>query len=378
MEKKVKVLYFVDRMLRGGIQTFVLENIKHMDKNKIQIDFLLLDDGKEYELENDLRTLGCNIYKLKGMWIRKITDFIKYNRALEQFFKEHHDYKVVHLHSSSKNYLVLKKAKKYGIPERISHSHNIDFQTKNIIKKSFGNLFKIPLRKYSTKCLACSEDAGKWLFGNKIVQSDKFMVIHNAIDLEKFRYNESIREKVREELGIANDCLVLGHVGRYTNQKNHEFLIDIFNEIHKQKSNSKLLLVGTGENENKIKEKVNNLNLNEKVIFLGFKNNVNDYMFAMDLFVFPSKFEGLGIVLIEAQATGMKCYTSKYVVPKEAKVSELLEFIDLKEGAKVWADKILNDSTERNNQCEKIKDNGYDINVISEKLMEVYIRSERK
>ena len=123
MSEKVKVLYFVDRLLRGGIQTFVYENIKYMDRNKVQIDFLLLDDGNKYEMEDDLKELGCNIYKLKGMWINKVTDFFKYGKMLDEFFSKNNDYKVVHLHSSSKNYLVLKYAKKYNIKVRIAHSH---------------------------------------------------------------------------------------------------------------------------------------------------------------------------------------------------------------------------------------------------------------
>ena len=151
----VKVLYFVDRMLKGGIQSLVIEIVKNINKEKVQIDFLLLDDGKEYELENTLKDLGCKIYKLNGIWINTSLDFFKYKKALDNFFKEHNDYDVVHMHSSSKNYMVLKKAKKYGIPVRIAHSHNIDFQTKNQIKKIVGNIFKIYLKKYSTDYFAC-------------------------------------------------------------------------------------------------------------------------------------------------------------------------------------------------------------------------------
>ena len=144
----VKVLYFVDRMLRGGIQSLVIDWVSRFDKNKIHVDFLLLDDGKEYELEQTLKELGCTVYKLKGIWVKTPIDFIKYKYAVKSFFKEHHDYKVVHMHSSSKNYIILKYAKKYGIPIRIAHSHNIDFQTKNPLKKLIGNLFKKPLTKY--------------------------------------------------------------------------------------------------------------------------------------------------------------------------------------------------------------------------------------
>lgn len=375
MSEKVKVLYFVDRLLRGGIQTFVYENIKHMDRNKVQIDFLLLDDGNKYEMEDDLKELGCNIYKLKGMWINKITDFFKYGKMLDEFFSKNNDYKVVHLHSSSKNYLVLKYAKKYNIKVRIAHSHNIDFQTKNVLKKLMGDFLKIPLRIYATDYFACSEIAGEWLFGKKIVKSDKFKVVHNAVDLEKFKFNNEIREKIRKELNVDFDTLLIGHVGRFTQQKNHNFLIDIFNEIHKKNQNTKLLLIGTGIKENDIKEKVKNLNLQNSVIFEGFKTNVAEYMFAMDIFLFPSKFEGLGLVLIEAQATGLPCYTSKDVVPSEAKVSELLHYFYLCSSALEWSQYIINNQNKRLNEYKKIKNSGYDIEDTAKLLQCFYLES---
>lgn len=378
MSEKVKVLYFVDRLLRGGIQTFVYENIKHMDRNKVQIDFLLLDDGNKYEMEDDLKELGCNIYKLKGMWINKVTDFFKYGKMLDEFFSKNNDYKVVHLHSSSKNYLVLKYAKKYNIKVRIAHSHNIDFQTKNILKKLMGDFLKIPLKRYATDYFACSEIAGEWLFGKKIVKSDKFKVVHNAVDLERFKFNNAIREKIRKELNVDSDTLLIGHVGRFTQQKNHDFLIDIFNEIHKKNQNTKLSLIGTGIKENDIKEKVKNLNLQDSVIFEGFKSDVAEYMFAMDIFLFPSKFEGLGLVLIEAQATGLPCYTSKDVVPNEAKVSNLLEYISLNDSAKEWAHIVLSNNKCRSNVYKSIKSLGYDIEDTSLFLQEFYLRNGEK
>lgn len=375
--ESVKVLYFVDRLLIGGIQKLIMDWATTFDKNLIQLDFLLLDDGTHYELEETLKKLGCNVYKLKGMWIRKPTDFIKYAKLLDDFFREHHDYKVVHLHSSSKNYMVLKYAKKYNIPIRIAHSHNIDFQSKNPMKKIIGNLLKKSLIKYSTDYFACSELAGKWLFGKDIVNSKMFKIIHNSIDLEKFKYNENIRKKLRDELYIEDDEIVIGHVGRFTNQKNHTFLIDIFNEINKINNRSKLLLVGTGPLENEIKEKVTRLRLEDRVIFLGFKSNINEYMQAMDIFVFPSLYEGLGIVLIEAQASGLKCFTSKDVVPYEANISENLNYISLNDSAVIWANKILENTYNRDCNENIIKNKEYDINYTVKYLQDFYMKEER-
>ena len=375
MEGKVKVLYFVDRMLRGGIQTFVIENLRHMDKTNLQIDFLLLDDGKVYELEEELRMLGSTVYKLEGIWIRKPWDFVKYCKALDDFFREHHDYKVVHMHSSSKNFMVLKYAKKYGIEIRIAHSHCIDFQTNSKIKKVVGDCFKYPLKKYATNYFACSKEAGVWLFGKKIVNSNRFMIVHNAVDLEKYKFNVEVRERIRNDLKIDKNTIVIGHVGRFVELKNHDFLVDVFYEFYEIHPNSKLLLIGTGIKENEIKEKVKRLGIEENVIFAGFRENVNDYMCAMDLFVLPSKTEGLGLVLIEAQASGLKCFTSKDVVPNEVDVSKTTQFLSLNLLPKEWADVLIETNIERVKNEDMIKQAGYDIIDTSKVLQDFYTKN---
>ena len=376
MSEKIKVLYFVDRLLIGGIQTFILNNIEYMDKTKVQIDFLILDDGNVYEAETDLRLQGHNVYKLKNIWIKKPGDYFKYFKAIDSFFSMHHDYKVVHLHSSSKNFYILKSAKKYGIPIRIAHSHSIGFQSKSKIQIMIGNLCKPLLKKYATNYFACSEIAGEWLFGKKEVKKDNVTVIHNAVDLQRFKFNKNVRNKIRKDLNIEGK-LVIGHVGRFTAQKNHNFLIDIFNEIHKKNEKAVLMLVGIGEKEEEIRKKVNRLKLEKYVLFIGFKNNVQEYMWAMDLFVFPSLFEGLGLVLIEAQATGMRCFASKDVVPNEAKVSDLLEYIYLNESSGAWAEKVLNANFNRENKYNDIKNKGYDICDTAKELEEFYISEGR-
>ena len=368
----VKVLYFVDRMLRGGIQSLVIDWVSRFDKNKIHVDFLLLDDGKEYELEQTLKDLGCTVYKLKGIWVKTSIDFIKYKYAVKNFFKEHHDYKVVHMHSSSKNYMILKYAKKYGIPIRIAHSHNIDFQTKNPLKKLIGNLFKKPLIKYATDYFACSKIAGEWLFGKDIVESDKFKVIHNAIDYDKFKYDEKARNKIRKDLNIRESDVVIGHVGRFVNQKNHDFLINVFNKCYEQNNNYKLLLVGTGELEEYIKEKVKILGIENNVIFAGFQSNVNEYMQAMDIFAFPSLFEGLGLVLVEAQASGLPCIATANTIPDEVKINSNFYFVNL--NVNEWVQTIQNIKLARVKSKKLVKDAGYFIEDIVLELTTQYLR----
>jgi glycosyltransferase involved in cell wall biosynthesis len=374
MEEPVRVLYFVDRMLRGGIQSLVIDWISRFDKTKIQVDVLLLDDGIKYELENSLKELGCNVYKLEGVWIKKAKDFIKYRKMLSNFFKEHHDYKVVHLHSTSKNYMVLKYAKKYDIPVRIAHSHSIDFATKNVFKKFIGNILKIMLIKYSTDYFACSKKAGEWLFGKKITNSNKFKIIHNAIDYDKFKFNENIRREYRIKFNLENDNIVVGHVGRFSNPKNHTFLIDIFYELYKSNPKCKLLLVGTGEKEEEIKSKVKNLNIEKNVIFAGFRNDVNNIMQAMDIFLLPSLYEGLPVVGIEAQAAGLPCFMSKDVITNEVQITENLQFISLNCSATEWANIILSSDLSRKDTKDNLKDAGYFIEDSTEELLNFYMK----
>lgn len=372
LNEPVRVLYFVDRMLRGGIQSLVLNWVTRFDRNKVQVDFLLLDDGVSYELEERFRSLGCNVYKLDGIWIKKPSDYIRQYKALDNFFKNHNDYKVVHLHSTSKNFLVMKVAEKYGIPIRIAHSHATDFMTKNKVKKIFGNILKNELIRYSNRFMACSESAGSWLFGEKIIESPLFSVIHNGVDLDDYTVT-SKRAEIRMLHNISNECTVLGCVGRFVELKNHKFLVEIFEEYHRLNNNSMLLLVGTGELEDSIKELVKRKQLDQFVVFAGFKENVNEYLMAMDAFVFPSKFEGLGLVLIEAQASGIKCFASKKVIPNDAKVSDLLTFIDLDEKPLFWAEKIFAEELNRKDVKDSIKHHHYDIGSSISKLEEIYL-----
>ena len=360
-------------MLRGGIQSLVIDWVSRFDKNKIHVDFLLLDDGKEYELEQTLKELGCTVYKLKGIWVKTPIDFIKYKYAVKNFFKEHHDYKVVHMHSSSKNYMILKYAKEYGIPIRIAHSHNIDFQTKNPLKKLIGNLFKKPLIKYATDYFACSKIAGEWLFGKDIVESDKFRVIHNAIDYDKFKYNESSRKETRKEFFVKNNEILFGNVGRFSNQKNHIFLLRIFNEIFKINSDVKLILVGQGENESLIKNEIDNLGLKNNVIIAGFRNDVNKIMQGIDVLLMPSLHEGLPVVGIEAQAAGIPCFMSKDVITNEVKISESVHFISLSKDESFWAKTILNSNLKRMDNKTCLKSAGYFIEDVVDLLEKKYM-----
>ena len=369
--KKIKVLFFVDRFLRGGIQTFIWNHIVNIDRTKFSIDCLVLDDGATYDMENELRKKGIKIYKLEKIWPNSIKGYIEFIQASKKFFMQHHDYDILHIHSSSKAFPLAYYAKKYGVLHIIGHSHNIGFQTNNVAKKIVGDLLKIPYRMICNTYMACSMEAAQWLFGDDVAKKNKVHCIKNGIDIEKYRYNPEIRQELRKKYDLENN-FVIGNVARFSKQKNHQYLIDIFYEIKKMRSNSKLLLVGCGELEEAIHDKVKELGLTDSVIFVGFCDDVYKYMQIMDCFVFPSLFEGLGIVLIEAQASGLKCFTTASTVPREVDISGNVEFISLNESPNVWAKKIIKVNVGERCDISSLKNSEYNVKQTVDELEKVY------
>lgn len=371
MDKTIKVLFFIDRLRLGGIQALAYDILKHNDGKRMRIDMLNLDDGIEYPLAETLRGMGVMVYQLKNTWLRTPLDFPNYFRQVDRFFAEHHDYDVVHMHSSSKNYYILKAAAKYGIPVRVAHSHNTGFQSHNPLTVLLGNLMKRPLMRYATDCCGCSELACEWLFGKGSVASGKARVILNAIDSKLFVYNEEIRKEVRRELGIE-DKFVIGHVGRLEHQKNHDFLIDIFAEVAKKKSNACLVLVGIGSLQQVLEQKVVALGLTDKVKFLGFRDDRYRIMQAMDSFVFPSFHEGLSVVLIEVQAAGLPVFVSDSTTT-EVSFSPEIKFLSLKQSAGEWAEAVLKrERVVRRDMTDDIENAGFEIHTMIDNLYKMY------
>ena len=220
--------------------------------------------------------------------------------------------------------------------------------------------------------MCCSELAGRWLFGDKTYDSGQVYLLNNAINLDKFKYNEKLRKEKRKELGISDDTLVIGHIGRFVAQKNHTFLIDIFNEVHKKNPNSLLLLVGQGPLKEEIENKVKELKLNDSVRFLGQRNDANELYQAFDVFCLPSLYEGLPVVGVEAQASGLLCILSD-AMTKETKVIESTKFNSLKNNSLNWADLILNSmkNYKRNDTSGEMTENKFNIEV-EEKYLEKY------
>jgi len=255
----------------------------------------------------------------------------------------------------------LRAAKKANIPIRIAHSHSTTNKKewkKNLLKQVLRPFSKV----YANQYFACSELAGRWLFGNKFFEKGKVTIINNAIDTRKFQYNEETRKKKRKELNINQDTLVIGHIGRFVEQKNQLFLLEVFNELHKANTNSILILIGQGPMVSEVKNKIKELKLEDTVFLIGQRDDVADLYQALDVFVLPSLYEGLGMVLIEAQCSGLPCIASTEV-PNIAKINSNFKYIDLKKPATIWSNEILilAADNKRNTDTKRIRDAKFDI-----------------
>lgn len=368
MSKPIRVLHWGMLGGLGGIETFIMNVYRKIDRNKIQFDFLTTHDG-QIAFEDEIIRLGGRVHRVV---YSKRESLIKHYLGLEEFFKNNSQhYHVIHMHMNYINFIrPMKLAKKYNIPVRIYHSHNSGHMHLNNTKaqRFQESINRQIISKYATNLLACSNLAGKWMF-----QGNDFTVLNNGIDTKKFLFNEDIRYKMRNELNV-NDKKVIGFIGRLQYQKNPLFVIDIFNEIYKKDVNTVLIMVGLGPLKEELQMKVEQYNLQDSVLFLGSRNDIPDLLQAFDLFLLPSRFEGLGIVLIEAQATGLPCLTSRDVVPKEARVTNLLTYVSLEEKPESWASIALNNiSTERKNQRDCIINKNYDIQQTIEQLEKIYL-----
>lgn len=372
-KNRIKVLHVKMKLSSDGATAIILNWAREL-KEEVEFDWLLsTDQGNDWAYK--FEELGSKVYTLpitgKGSLNKKIKKFKRYTK----FLKENH-YDIIHIDTDSLRRLdVLIYALFVGVPCRIMHSHNsMSEDCGNTLKFEFiREIRKFMIGLLGTDFLACSSIAAEWLFPKRIAK--KAQILKNGIYTEKFKFNENNRKKIREQLGIKDEIL-LGHVGRFCEQKNHRFLIDVFKNVLGKEKNYKLLLIGAGPLEDEVANQVRTYGISDNVIFLGTTDCVEKYMSAMDLFILPSTFEGLGIVNIEAQASGLYCIASD-AVAKEAKVTKHMEFISLNDGPERWADKILERSQDisilcRQDMWKDVANAGYDIKSSAKKLLELY------
>lgn len=348
-------------MGRGGLETMLMNYYRQIDRSKIQFDFLVHRDF-EADYDKEILAMGGKIYHVSRLvpWSKA------YRNELKNFFRAHSEYTIVHVHQDCLSAVALQCAEECGIPVRIAHSHNKS-QDKNI--KYFIKLhYMKQIPAYATKLFACGNAAGNWMF-----QGQPFQILNNAIDAKKYTYSEQVAAEVRKEFDIGN-CKVIGHIGRFNPQKNHTFLIDIFSEIKKIQPDAKLLLVGGGDGMAAIQQKVNELNLTDSVIFTGVRSDVSRLLQAMDVFVFPSLYEGLPVTMIEAQAAGLPCVISDHVPDECIVTQDLVTIQKLSDSPESWATHIVSRmNIDRKDTREEIKSHGFDIAENAKWLEEFYL-----
>lgn len=339
-KEPVRVLQIIGIACNGGVESVILNYYRHIDKSKVQFDFVVHNNPSE-NFVREVKNGGGRLYE--------ITPYMKNVFAFTyEIYKiiRNGRYEIVHSNMNSLSGFPLFSAWLAGAKVRILHNHTTDTKAegmRTVLKRVLRPFAKLFANQY----WACSELAAKWMYGEQVVSDGKVTIIPNAIDLKKFAFNQEKRDKLRSHLGIKAE-LVIGHVGRFMKQKNHDFLIDIFAEVVKEKPDAKLLLIGEGSLENKIKAKVARLSLENNVLFLGVRSDVADLYNVMDIFVLPSFYEGLPVVGVEAQANGLKCLFSDKVT-RESNLLQSTEFISLADG-KVWRNRILDSSIMRKTQ----------------------------
>ena len=362
----IRVIHILHSMNRGGAENAIMNYYRHIDRNKVQFDFLLTEPSK-CQFEDEILALGGRIYRVPRLTIKN--PFL-YLSNVWRFFKSHPEYHIVHSHTSSKSVFPLFIAKLVGIPVRISHSHGS--MSEAGISGKIRDFLKPLLKLSATHFIACGHDAAIWLYGNRSLKKGKVLLFPNVIEADRFVYDKSVREKVRSYLGIKESTIVLGCTARFSAVKNHSFLITLFSEFHRTFKDSALLLVGDGELKNDILKLITALDLQDSVIITGVVENVSEYEQAMDFFLLPSLNEGIPLSLIEAQVSGLRCVVSDGV-PVESDKTGLVSFLSLGQGVDFWADFIVKEIVyKRRSYLGEIKKAGYDAVTSSSKLQEFY------
>lgn len=376
MNEPVRVLHVLGGLSLGGAESRIMDLYRCIDREKVQFDFLLHQKDGTIRVpefyDEEVKKLGGNIYLLPKF---KVYNYFQYKKAVRDFFKQHGEFAVVQGHMTSTASIYLPQARRVGIPFVCAHARSagVDKGIKGMVTR----LLRLPLLKVADYCFACSKEAGESVFGKKWEHSEKAYLIPNAIDAEKFVYNEAVREQIRREWNIS-DCYVIGHVGRFHYAKNHAFLLEVFAKVNKSLSGQGkrcvLMLLGEGDGMEAAKVQAKELGISEDVVFAGNKGDVWKYYQAFDFFLFPSRFEGLPGTVVEAQAAGLRCLISDRITP-EVGISELVKFESIDRSADVWAEYVLQHlSYERKDMCDKIKEAGFDVKEQAAKL-ECFYRS---
>jgi|SRR5690625_1710747 len=349
----VRVLNVISSLeLGGGVQQLLLNYFKHMNRNQIQFDYIV-HGNKIGGLEKEVKKLGSNVYHVSP----KKESFFKNIKEINKVIKEG-NYDVVHCHQDLSNFSSLFLAKVNLVPVRISHAHS-NFTTKSRLRNIRNSIMRILNKKFANSFFACSLDSGRWLHGEQWKPNGNNVLLKNAIDIERFSFNEQLRIEYRRQLGIV-DKTVLLHVGRFSKEKNHMFMLEILEKVLMKDKNYILMFVGSGDIENEVKNAAKTRKISDHIMFLGARKDVPELMHASDVHLLPSKHEGFGMTAIEAQVSGLFTLVSDKV-PLDTRISELIKYLPINT-ASPWNEEIINIKLgRRHSQANAAEKSGYSI-----------------
>ncbi len=360
---KIKVLQMIGSLDIGGSQSFIMNLYRNIDREKVQFDFIL-DHPEQLYYKDEVEKLGGKVYFMptfKGTNIRQV------RKAWSDFFHSHPEYSVLHSHVRSYASLYLPIAKKNHV-KTVIHSHSTS--NGSGVAAFVKMILQYPLRYQADFFMGCSRQSGEWLFGKKVCNSNRYCVMPNVIDLTRYERNDTVRENYRKTLH-AEDKYVYIHVGRLHEAKNHMFLLDLYHEIAKRRPDSVLWLVGDGELRQQIEARIRKLHLEDHVRLLGSRDDVPQLLQAADMFLFPSKWEGLPIAVIEAQATGLNCVISD-AITTEVDITNFVKRCSLTDDINVWLTTVFSEFQTDTDENEKIKKAGFDVKTASNTLIDIY------
>lgn len=370
---KEKILHIVGGMGKGGTETMLMNIYRKIDRSRIQFDFLYTTNEETY-YDKEIKKLGGNILRIDSLSILSINKMIN---QICDCINQNGPYQAIHAHTLFNCGIAMKAAKKSGVDIRISHAHTTADNEVGLIRKIYISLMKKLILDSSTNLLACSNLAGEYLFGAENIKSDKYTMFPNLISYENIiDVNYEDVEKFKIENKLQEDDLVIGHIGTFKESKNQKFLLKVVKVLKEKNKDVKLLLVGDGSMRDELETICKDLDISDKVIFTGTRDDIDVILNSMDVFVFPSTFEGLGLVLLEAQAAGLPCIVSEAIQPEADLKLGLFSKLNLSDGAESWANKIIEVYGKKETDKQKILDafdkQGYSSEKCISKLLSIY------
>lgn len=370
-DKPIRVLHITEMLSAAGIESFIMNVYRRVNREDVQFDFLVLRDEHEF-YEDEIKILGGKKYWVQSNKKNTLLRIVDEAKQIRDFLSKHF-YDIVHIHYTTPlRAPYLKAIARAGVTTRIYHSHSAFVSGKNFIKLIIYNAMRKQITKWATHYFACSQAAADWMYERKLIEKGKIQIVCNGIDTIKFAYNKGDRENVRREYGLE-DKYVLVHTGRFEEQKNHSFIVKVFNELKKTCPDARLLLLGSGELMDEIKLKVKALGIETDVLFIGVKSDVFRYLSAADCYIMPSLYEGLPVAAVEAECSGLPCIFSTNITKEVALIDET-SFLSLESSIETWVDQILKfRKVRRCNKSEIIKKKGYDVQIIANEMQHFYL-----